>query len=253
MANTWSFFPDAATVIKGSMRRIRAYDPEDATTITAVQYANALETLNYIMSSWQALGMQLWCRKLATKVPVASQTSYTVGSGGNIAINRPLSIFQAYKTNSQGVDIPLRIIGQQEYHQLSRKAQTGDFINLYYDPTYDAATNSGSTSTGTVYLWPTPDANAAAEYTLKFLYQRPLEDFDATSDKIDMPQEWYNVLRLELAVSIAPEYGMPVTEYDRLVKERDYYLELAKSWDVEQNASVKFHPDTDRFEYSQYR
>lgn len=245
MANTWSFFPDAATLIKASLRRIRAYDPEDATTISTVQYNNALETLNFLMSAWQALGLQIWCQKTTSKVLTASQGSYTVGAGANININRPLMIYQAWLRNTDGVDQPVNIIGQNEYYLLSTKAQEGMPISLYYQPNWDAATNQGSSATGTLYIWPEADTTAAAEWTLHFLYQRPLEDFDATTDKIDLPQEWYNALRLHLALAIAPEYGLPVIEYDRLKKEAEDALELAKSWDVEHVPSVKFHPNTD--------
>jgi hypothetical protein len=242
MANTWSFFPTAAMVIKAALRRIRGYDPEDETTISTVQYNNALESLNFIMSAAQAFGLQLWCRKTTSGTLVASQGSYTVGSGGNISINRPLKVMQAFLRDTNNIDQPLNVIGQQEYYNLSTKSQTGTPVSLYYDPAYDGASNVGTTSKGTIYLWPIPDATAAAEYTLQFLYQRPLEDFDATSDSIDMPQEWFNWLRLELAKTISPEYGMPVIEYDRLVKETEIALELAKSWDTEFE-SVYFQPD----------
>lgn len=246
MANTWSFFPTAATLIKAAMRRIRAYDPEDATTISAVQYANALETLNFIMSGWQALGMQIWCRKTGSKSLTANQGIYTVGAAGaDILINRPMDIMQAWMTDTTStpnVDIPVGIIGQQEYLSLSSKLSTGTPTQLFYDPEYDGASNKGANAKGKLYLWPYPDANAAAFKTLKFLYQRPLEDFDATSDDIDMPQEWFNALRLQLALSIAPEYGMPVMEYDRLKGEAEEWFELAKSWDTEQD-SLFLMPD----------
>ncbi len=243
MANTWSFFPDAATLIKAALRRIRAYDPESATTITTVQNNNALETLNFIMGAWQALGLQIWCRKTTSKALTASDGTYTVGTGADIAVPRPLMIYQAWLTDTNNVDTPLTVIGEKEYYALPNKTTEGVPVYLYYDPTYDGLSNKGTTSTGTLYLWPVPDSTTATNKTLKFRYQRPLEDFDATTDNIDMPQEWFNVLRLELALSIAPEYGMPVIEYDRLEKERDHFLELAKSWDTEAAVPVRFAPE----------
>ena len=249
MANTWSFFPTAATLIKASLRRIRAYDPEDQTTISTTQFNNALETLNFLMSAWQAFGMQIWCRKQSnSNVLTASQGIYTVGSGGNISINRPLNIVQAWITDTTAVppvDVPINIIGQQEYLLLSTKTATGTPTQMWYDPEYDAASNSGATSKGKLYLWPYPDAYSAAHKQLNFLYQRPLEDFDTTSDTIDMPQEWYNALRLQLALAIGPEYGLPAQDYDRLKKEADDALDLAKSWDTEQD-SLFVMPDYNR-------
>lgn len=245
MANTWSFFPTAATLIKAAMRRIRAYDPEQDTTISTVQYNNALETLNFLMGAWQALGIQIWCRKTASNALTASQGSYTVGSGGNININRPLMIYDAWlRDNTTGVDMPLEVIGETDYYMLSTKSQTGTPVQLYYDVEYDGSSNKGATSKGTLYLWPVPDSTTASGKTLYFRYQRPLEDFDTTSDNIDMPQEWFNALRLQLALAIAPEYGVPVIEYDRLEKEAERWTDLAKSWDTEQE-SIFLEPDSD--------
>jgi hypothetical protein len=235
MANTWSFFPTAATVINASLRRIRAYDPEDTTTISSTQLANALETMNFLISSWQALGPTLWCRKQKTgQALTAAQASYTVGSGGNITgINRPLLITQAWLTDASqtpSLDIPLTPMGAEEYLALSTKAAVGVPTSFWYDPEYDGSSNTGATSKGKLYLWPVPDTSLVTNRTLNFYYQRPLEDFDASSDAIDMPQEWFNAFRLKLAVAIAPEYGMQASDYNLLKEEAKEAFDLAMSW-----------------------
>jgi hypothetical protein len=246
MALSYNFFPDRDTLIKAALRRVRAYDPEDATTILTSQYTNASETLNFILSHWQAHGLPIWCRKTTTKALTTSDGTYTIGSGGDINVNRPLAITQAYlrdfTDSTNPIDIELDIIGQQEYHAISNKSITGRPTQLYYDAQYDGASNSGTTATGTIYLWPLPDSNTASYCTLVVVYQRPLLDFNATADVLDMPQEWYEAVRLNLAWKIAPEYGMPVSEYDRLGKEAEAALNLALSWDTEQTA-VYFQPE----------
>lgn len=246
MANTWSFFPTANTVINAALRRIRAYDPEDTTTISSIQIANALETLNFIVSSWQALGPTLWCRKQKlAQALTAAQASYTVGSGGNITgINRPLLITQAWLQDTSSTpanDIPLNIISAEEYIALSNKAAVGQPVSLWYDPEYDGSTNVGATSKGKLYLWPVPGTAEIVNKTLNFYYQRPLEDFDTASDQLDMPQEWFNALRLKLAEAIAPEYGMQASDYDRLVQEADSVFKLAMEWSGQMN-SVTISP-----------
>lgn len=245
MANTWSFFPTASTVILAALRRIRAYDVEDTTSISTTQSANALETLNFILSSWQALGPTLWCRKQKTaQALTAAQASYTVGSGGNININRPLLVTQAWLTDSSGtpsIDIPLNPLSAEEYLSISTKAAVGVPTSFWYDPEYDGASNVGATSKGKLYLWPVPDAALVTNRTLNFYYQRPLEDFDASTDQIDMPQEWFNALRLKLALALAPEYGMQASDHDRLVAEAKEAFDLAMSWSG-QMTSVQISP-----------
>lgn len=247
MASSYSFFPDRDTIIKAALRRIRAYDPEDATTISSTQYSNAAETLNFLVSHWQAHGLPIWTRKVASKTLTSSDGQYSVGSGGDININQPQAIVQAWLRDATNatypVDIPLHIIGQQEYYQLASKSSEGRPIVLYYDRAYDGATNAGATSLGQVYLWPEPDSTTATNCTLYFIYQRPSLDFNASSDALDMPQEWYEAIRTNLAYKIAPEYGLQAQDYRELKHEALETLELALSWDIEQ-VSIFFQPNS---------
>lgn len=243
MASTWNFFPDRDTIIKAALRRIRAYDPEDTSPVTTNQYNNASETLNMLLSAWQADGLQVWCVKTSSALTMtAGTTSYTIGNGATFNLNRPLDIMQAWiRDTTSNADTPMMIISKEVYNNLTAKTTTGTPNQLYYDAAWDGATNTGTTSTGTIYLWPAADATIAAGKRLYIVYQRPLLDFTATSDALDMPQEWYNAVRLNLALAIAPEYGIPVIEYDRLKGEAMEAKELAMGWDREKT-SIYFQP-----------
>lgn len=243
--STWSFFPTAQTVIKASLRRIRGFDPEDATTISATQYANALETLNFIVAAWQAKGYQVWCRKTAVCTMVASQNGYTIGaSGADFTFNRPLSVMQAWRrdtTVTPNIDIELEIVGPERYNKITNKDTTGVPLVLWYDAQYDGASNTGTNSKGNIKIWPTPDTTIASQYSLVLYYQRPLENFDATSDSLDMPQEWFDALRLYLAYKIAPEYGLQASDYDRLKEEMKEAVDEAWGWDNDMD-SIRVSP-----------
>lgn len=245
MASTYNFFPDGDTIIKAALRRCRAYDPEDATTISTVQYTNARETLNFILSHWQALGLPIWCRKVTSKALTASDGQYSIGSGGDINVNHPVAIVQAWLRDATSadypIDTPVRIIGQQEYYRLSSKSSTGRPVMLYYDRAYEAGGNDESTAVGQVYLHPLPDSTTATNCTLYLIYQRPLLDFTASTDTLDMPQEWYEAVRLTLAYKIAPEYGMQAQDYRELKEEAKDALALALAWDTEL-VSIYFQP-----------
>lgn len=238
MALSWNFFPDRDTIIKAALRRIRAYDPEDATTISTVQYNNAAETLNFLLTSWQADGLQVWAIKTSSaQTLTASDGDYTVGATGNIAISRPLDIIRAWlRTTSDSTDVPLEIITKERYDLLTNKTTEGTPTSLYYDAGYDGSSNQGTNSTGTIYLWPEPDSTCASAKKLMFVYQRPFLDFNASTDNLDMPQEWYEAVRINLAYKIAPEYGMPVIEYDRLKNEAIEAKIIAMGWDREKGS-----------------
>lgn len=254
MALSYNFFPTGDTIINASLRRIRAIDPEGGITASTTQLSNVRETLNFLLSHWQALGLPIWCRKVSgPNTLTASTASYTVGSGGDIDINRPLAIVQAWLRDSTDatnpIDVPIQIISQQEYYLLSAKSATGRPTQLYFDATYDGLSNQGTTATDSIYLWPVPDSTAASTYTLYFIYQRPLLDFNTSSDVLDMPQEWYEAVRLNLAYKIAPEYGINVQDYNSLKAEAKDALELALDWDTEQ-VSVFFAPDTSKLQWT---
>jgi hypothetical protein len=242
-----SFYPTALTVIDAALRICRTNDAEGTYTPSTTQRNNALEAFNFLVTSWQAHGMQVWCQKQATWALVAATNSATVGPGGVINIARPMSIQQAWirnTTSTPSTDIPLRIIGRDEYNLLSSKNSVGPPNCLFYDPQYDLpATNSGANAKGTIYIWPTPDATTVTTYDLYFIYTRPLQDFSVTSDSLDFPQEWGNALKWNLAAEIMPEYGLPFSDQDRIHAKAESTLELAKSWDRE-TASVSFQPDT---------
>jgi hypothetical protein len=113
---------------------------------------------------------------------------------------------------------------------------------IFFKKEYNGTSNSGATADSVIYVWPVPDATTATNIDLYVVIQRPLLDFNASTDLLDMPQEWYEAVRLNLAYKIAPEYGCPATEYDRLTTEAKAALELALAWDTEQT-SIYFIPN----------
>lgn len=248
MALSYNFFPDGDTIIKAALRRLRAYDPEETTTITTTQYANARETLNFMLSHWQALGLPIWCRKTVSCSFVDGDKDYTIGAGGDLNTDQPLAVVQAWRRDSTDaanpIDTPLRIVSHQEYSLLSNKDSEGPPSMIFYQREYNGSSNQGATADSTIYVWPVPDSTVAASVDLYVVCQRPLLDFNAATDNLDMPQEWYEAVRLNLAYKIAPEYGFPMGDYDRLRDEAKAALDLALAWDTEQ-VSVYFMPNMD--------
>jgi hypothetical protein len=107
MALSYSFFPDRDTIIKAALRRIRAYDPEESTTISTVQYNNAAETLNFLLAHWQALGLPIWCRKTVSCSFADGDKDYTIGAGGDINTDQPLAILDAWRRDLTDSDNPI--------------------------------------------------------------------------------------------------------------------------------------------------
>jgi hypothetical protein len=147
--------------------------------------------------------------------------------------NRPMRIMEAYNHRGLGnTDIPMGMFPRVEYYSLSKKDTVGQSVQLYLD---------SQIGTSHAYVWPTN--NSELDYLI-LLCQRTLSDFDTLTDEPDYPQEWYRPLAYNLAVSLAPKFGTPNTDYQRLwLLAKDSY-ELARGYDVEQDTSVYLKPDT---------
>lgn len=232
-----AFFPNSGAVVNDALMNIGATDPEGGVTPTTTQRNNALQMFNYLVTAWQAHGMQIWCQKTHSGALTASNADYTVGSGGDYNIQRPLSIQHAYLRNTANdpdSDQEVRIISREEYIEIPVKLETGVPNVLYYDPQYDVpGANSGATAKGMIFLHPVPDATTASNYTLGFVYTRPIQDFSGLTDSIDFPQEWYNALMWNLALALTFSYDVPAQKRADISKMAKDSLDLALSWDRE--------------------
>lgn len=233
------FYPTAENIIDDALEIIRAIDPEASVTPTTTQRTKALRALNRMVTSWYAKGFQVWCTKNQSVTLVAGTTSYTWGPSGAINTARPLSISQAWLHNtSEDTDpLPLSIIGREEYNRYTNKESESVPLAIYYDPQYDGpASNSGANAKGKLFVYPAPSTSAASTYTMTVVYTRPIQDFNATSDSLDFPQEWYDAIIWNLASQLCPAYGVPVMYWDRIRSEAKDKLDLVSGWDREEGS-----------------
>ena len=69
-------------IIKGALRVLNAYDPENSAGPTTNQVTNAAEALNLLVKKWEAVGLELWERKWGVVFPRINQGVYVLGSPG---------------------------------------------------------------------------------------------------------------------------------------------------------------------------
>ena len=67
-------------IIKGALRLVNAYDPENTAGPTPAQISNAAEALNLMVKTWEAHGLQLWERKWGVVFPRLNQGVYALGN-----------------------------------------------------------------------------------------------------------------------------------------------------------------------------
>ena len=111
-------------------------------------------------------------------------------------IPRPLEIPEARLHRGDDSEYPLWAVSRQEYMNLANKTSTGSTSQFYYDPQIPKSK---------LYVWPT--ASSTKEY-IKMTARLPIEDFDSATDTGDIPVEFLLPLAYNLAVLVAPKFGV---------------------------------------------
>lgn len=151
-----------------------------------------------------------------TTVNLAAATTDS-STAGNLVyvvspnIVRPLRIPTARRWNTLSqIETPLIPLSKNDYDALPNKNLTGTVTQWHYNP------QGGANNFGVLYLWPTPAD--VVNNNVKFMFYRPIQDFNYASDTPDLPQEWINPLVWNLAYNMAPEFSVP-SEVFQMVKE----------------------------------
>lgn len=150
-------------------------------------------------------------------------------------ITRPLRIIKAFsRLVSDTVDTPVEMITSNAYLELSSKTSESYPTQMWYDP---------QLVNGIASFWP---RFSDGTKIIVIHFHRPLEDFDATGDTPDFPQEYYLPLIYELAVNLAPQYNTPVDQWKILATEAKKWLNMVSNNDYEEG-SIQFVPDLNRY------
>jgi len=225
-SNSTDFSVSRDDIIKRALRLLGVL--AQGQTPSATQVTEAAVALNGLVKAWQADGMPLWAMKQYGMSLTDATNSYTVGTGLTVDISKPLKIYQAWlHDNSTNIDVPMRILTRQEYNILGNKTTSGMPIQIFYEPLRDS---------GVMHVFPTPTSVEAANKTLYFVYQRPFEDFDTSTDTPDFPQEWYDAVTYGLATRLAPEYGLPAADRKVLWQEASIIKQDALNYGLEEGS-----------------
>ena len=227
---TWQLQRDQ--IIAAALRKVGFAEGETPNT---PQISNAAEALNALVAALRADGMPVWAMKTLSFSVTANVQNYEIGVGQTINTPMPMKMTQAIRVDTVGgVRVPLNIYTQYDFNLLSNFTSTkGTPVQVYYQP---------KATSGTLRLWPIPDAAFASGNTIEITYQRPFEEFDNATDEPDFPSYWTRALIYGLAAELAPEYGLPLQDRGYLEKKAQDVKELALSYGTEEG-SIRFMPD----------
>lgn len=169
---------------------------------SADEYSDGLLALNDMLNAWATERLTIYSELRQTKALVASTQGYTIGSGGTINVARPLWVHNASVIPlSQTNEIVLDVISDDEWAKIAIKPTTSTVpTTLFYDYGFN------SSGLGTINVWPIPTTAA----TLVLYLPQALTAFADGTTSYSFPPGYERMLRYNLAVDLAPEYGVQV-------------------------------------------
>ncbi len=183
-------------------------------TVSASDETTALDALEDMIAEWSGDEITIPSVTIEALTLVVSQASYAIGENGSPDLNtvRPSDITRAY-VRSGDYDYYCSIIKEREYNLIVDKTLESRPEVIFYNPT---------SPNGTLYCYPVPDT-ADSMYLSSY---KPLKEPASMTENMlnttEIPREYHNALKWNLACDIAPEYELPITEYMYRKAEKTY-------------------------------
>lgn len=235
-SGTTTYSVDRDTIITEALKLIEVL--EEGTSANVDQINDAVDPLQMMLKSFTAQGLHLW-KRTSISIPTltAGKATYTIGpSGADITADKPVRLLTVTIKDGNGNEIPMTRLSLQEYEQLSNKSTSGKPIQYYFNP---------ERLISSFTVWPVADSNSAANDSIDIVAQTHIEDVTNGNEEVDVPAEWYEVIKYQLAVRLAPMYNYPLESRLLLRKEAKELLDNLLDWDSE-DSSIYFQPDLTR-------
>lgn len=185
----------ALDIITNAAKKIGVVFKSEA--LDADEANDGLIALNDMLDTWSNDDLATVSDTLES-FPLTTAASYTIGTGGNFNTSRPLNI-SSVVVRVGSIDYTLLPITLDQYQEdIPLKSIQSPIPKFYnYDNGYPLGTFRiyYVTNGGTLYLQSS----------------KPLSNLSALTTVIDLPPGWKRALIYNLAIELAPEYGVEVS------------------------------------------
>lgn len=211
----------AKQVAEAALRKLGVIAQGDSADAT--QFAEAMFALNNLAGRLFTLGMPFYKEKTVTISPV-------LGAVQTIPQEPLHAVYQALRKNVvSNLEVPIRIISREEYHQYTNKAQGGIPVAIAMDP-------SGTS----FWSYLSPDSNFVSDNNVFVLYGYEQNTVvTQMTDNMAFPREWSDALVYNLAYNLTLEYGVALDVKNSIKNDAEAYLRDAINWNP-QPTSVYF-------------
>lgn len=158
---------------------------------------NASLALNMMIKQWMAKGVTLWKIGEVVVTMAASTRSYLLGP--TTETTRPLRVLDQgnfIRNISAQFDVPITLLGRDDYMIYGNKFTPGIPNSIWYDP---------QLGDGVLYVYPCPVDNSREVH---LMCQLPYDDIAQAADSPNFPEEWFSPLKWGLAREYLTEAGV---------------------------------------------
>ena len=172
----------ASQVIEYALRKINILAEAQSASSEATD--RALTELEVMLKEWMPYPA-IWRLTEGSITLVADTQSYTPSPV-------PYRIVDMRYRDANSHDIPMFELTRQEYFDIPLKSSSGIPTSWYLD---------AQRASSTLYVWPL--LSSVTTETLRYTYQRKIEDIDDTDNEIDVGQEHLSTVLYYLAAWVA--------------------------------------------------
>lgn len=206
----------ALTIIRDALGLTNAVGVDQQ--LTTDETADCLRKFNDLLEIFSTRNLAVYGRANLTFNTVVGQSVYTVGTGGNWNIVRPVRIVDPGYSVISSTSYPIVSMTQDEYDSIVFKGQTQDYPSRYL--------YVNDFPLGLLTVFPVP--SAVTPITLPV--DRVLSAISSAGATISFPPGYAMVFQYKLAIMLAPVFGKKITAYPDIVKiANDSFADIARA------------------------
>lgn len=198
-------------------------------TLTADEVALGLRAFNDVLEAWSIDDLAVYATQNITINTAVGQTTYTIGTGGNWNVQRPVFIREPSYIVYQNVSFYIKEMTQEQYNGIALKTQQSIIPEWFlYENTFPL---------GLVTLWPVPSQILPITFSVGNI----LSAVASAGTTISFPPGYAKGFLYNLAVELAPYFGKQITKYPDIIKTYKDTMGLIKRANLTP-AILKFDP-----------
>lgn len=183
-------------LIQDTLEKMKVYAPGVA--MNAADGALGLAEMNQMLDQWSNQSLTCFANIEQSFPMVIGKNSYTIGTGGDINLTRPLSILTgpgaARLTDTNNDRYEMNVIEQDQWNQIGLLTETSTLPDtLFYDPQYPL---------GVINIFPTP----ASTYTVTVDSRLQLSQMNNLDTAFSLPPGYSAAIKNNLLMRLWSYY-----------------------------------------------